>query len=90
MKQENCMIEKKLQDEIIEKNRNFTKGYRDDAPAYEEDFESDQQLQKPQPPLVKAAMCGEGDRVKLPFDFDKLDIKNDTVALFRDRHSSRV
>lgn len=90
MKQENCMIEKKLQDEIIEKNRNFTKGYRDDAPAYEEDFESDQQLQKPQPPLVKAAMRGEGDRVKLPFDFDKLDIKNDTVALFRDRHSSRV
>ena len=84
------MIEKKLQDEIIEKNRNFTKGYRDDAPAYEEDFESDQQLQKPQPPLVKAAMRGEGDRVKLPFDFDKLDIKNDTVALFRDRHSSRV
>ena len=32
------MIEKKLQDEIIEKNRNFTKGYRDDAPAYEEDL----------------------------------------------------
>ena len=28
------MIEKKLQDEIIEKNRNFTKGYRDDAPAH--------------------------------------------------------
>ena len=84
------MIEKKLQNEIIEKNRIFMKGYRDDAPAYEEEFESDQQLQKPQPPLTKAAMRGEAERTALPFGFNKLELKNDVTALFRDRHSSRV
>lgn len=84
------MIEEKLQKEIIEKNRIFTKGYRDDAPAYEEKFESDQQLQKPQPPLVKAPMRSEEARISLPFDFEELELKNDAVALFRDRRSSRV
>ena len=62
------MLEKNIQDELIKKGRAFIKGYRSDDP-YEEDFESDQDLKRPQPPLVKAAMRSETDRIILPKDF---------------------
>ena len=56
----------------------------------EEDFVSDQILQKPQPPLVKAAMRGEEARVALPRAFAELPYRRDFLDILRDRHSARV
>lgn len=83
------MLEESIQKEIIAKNRDFIKGYRD-ADPYMEDFESDQELKRPQPPLVKAAMAGDDAKTSLPRDFSGLAMKNQLVDLIRDRHSSRV
>lgn len=83
------MLDRNLQKGIIERNREFTKGYRENDP-YMEDFESDQDLKLPQPPLAKAAMAPEGNKVLLPRDFSSLSIKNDLVSLIRDRKSSRI
>ena len=83
------MLDPALQQQIIQKNRNFMKGYRQDDP-YQEDFVSDQQQRLPQPPLVKAAMRPETDRIPLPLDFSGLTMKNDLYALIRDRKSERV
>ena len=47
------MLDSKLQSDLIAKGRAFTHGYLENDP-YEADFESDQELKRPQPPLVKA------------------------------------
>ena len=65
------------------------KGYRKNDP-YLDDFVSDQQQRLPQPPLVKAPMRTESDRISLPLDFSGLSLKNDLLALIRDRKSERV
>lgn len=83
------MLNKSLQDEIIARNRDFTKGDQDQDP-YMEDFESDQDLKLPQPPLTKPAMADESARICLSMDFDGLEMKNDLISLIRDRHSARV
>ncbi len=83
------MLEPVLQKQIIEKNRNFMKGYRQDDP-YQEDFVSDQQQRLPQPPLVKAAIRPESEWISLPLDFSKLAMKNDLYALIHDRKSERI
>ena len=62
------MLEKIIQDELIRKGRAFIKGYTLDDP-YEEEFESDQDLKRPQPALVKAAMRPESERILLQKDF---------------------
>lgn len=51
------MLDEKLQSELIARGRAFTHGYIENDP-YEEDFQSDQELKRPQPPLVKAPMRG--------------------------------
>ena len=66
------MLDKGVQDKLIKKGRAFIKGYRSDNP-YEEAFESDQDLKRPQPPLVKAAMRQESDRIMLPKNFENLE-----------------
>ena len=83
------MLDKKIQKELIEKGRKFTKGYRENDP-YMEDFESDQALKRPQPPLVKPAMAADGNRIFLTKDFSALVMKNDLVTLIRDRRSARI
>ncbi len=83
------MLDPVLQQQIIDKNRDFMKGYRKDDP-YLDDFVSDQQQRLPQPPLVKAPMRTESDRISLPLDFSGLSLKNDLLALIRDRKSERV
>lgn len=65
--------------------RNWMKSDFDD-----EDFVSDQILQKPQPPLVKAAMRGEEARIALPRAFAELPYRRDFLDILRDRHSARV
>ena len=83
------MLDEALQRKIISENREFTRGYRDNDP-YEEAFESDQTLKRPQPPLVKAPMRGADARMALTRDFDGLVVKNDLVELLRDRRSTRI
>ena len=60
------MLDERIQKELIDKGRAFIKGYTDNDP-YEADFESDQDLKRPQPPLVKAAMRTEEDRIDYYF-----------------------
>jgi len=81
------MLEEKLQKQLIQTGRDFMKPYRANDP-YQADFQSDQQLRKPQPPLVKAAMTGTS--IELPRNFEDLDKKDDLLALIRDRRSTRV
>lgn len=83
------MLDEKIQSELIEKGRAFTRGYLADDP-YGADFESDQELKRPQPPLVKEPMRGPEARIPLPRDFDGLEMKNDLVGLLRDRRSARI
>lgn len=81
------MLDQKLQAEIIDANREFMKGDRENDPILE-NFESDQDQKKPQPPLVKAPMTDS--RIPLPMDFEALELKNDLLGLLRDRRSARV
>ena len=83
------MLNKDLQNDIIQKNRNFTKGYQDSDP-YMEDFESDQERKLPQPPLVKAPVTPRENWIPLSRDFSGLDLKNDLLSLIRDRRSARI
>ncbi|MFR8332455.1 MAG: hypothetical protein ACLU9S_08890 [Oscillospiraceae bacterium] len=76
------MLDETLQRSLISQNRDFMKGDREDDP-YMEEFESDQDLKRPQPPLVKAPMSCEEARVSLPRDFSSVPMKDGLVALIR-------
>ncbi|MCF0109990.1 MAG: SagB/ThcOx family dehydrogenase, partial [Erysipelotrichaceae bacterium] len=52
------------------------------------DFQSDQQLKKPQPPLVKAPMREE--KIQLPMDFSELDLNMNLTDILVARKSNRV
>ena len=54
----------------------------------EEDYESDQMLKKPQPPLVKAPMGEE--KVSLSREFESLPFHNSILQVLAQRKSSRV
>lgn len=81
------MLDEALQTKLIAQNREFIKGNRENDP-YMQEFESDQMLKRPQPPLVKGAMAET--KISLPRDFSGLAMKNQLVDLIRDRHSARV
>ena len=81
------MLEEKLQKQLIQTGRDFMKPYRADDPNRGL-FQSDQQLRKPQPLLVKEAMTEES--IELPRNFEDLEKKDDLLALIRDRRSTRV
>ena len=83
------MLDENIQRELIEKGRAFIKGYQSNDP-YEEEFESDQDLKRPQPPLVKAAMRPELERIVLPKNFEILEHSDDLLHVIRDRKSSRI
>ena len=82
------MLDPLIQQDLIEKGRRFTMGYRLDD-LYNEDFESDQMLKRPQPPLTKAPMRPEADAIALPMDFDGLTTATLTDILLA-RKSNRV
>lgn len=82
------MLEQKIQKELIAKGRAFLRGYRDNDP-YMEDFESDQDLKLPQPPLVKAPMAQDGNRI-LPKDFSELPMLHNLPQLIESRRSARI
>ena len=54
----------------------------------EEEFKSHQQLRLPQPPLVKTAVSDE--RIKLPMNFEDLNLGTDYVKMCYNRCSRRV
>ena len=83
------MLDEKVQKELIEKGRAFIKGHSE-KDAYREAFESDQELKRPQPPLVKAPMREKADRIYLPKDFDTLEYRKDVMDVIRDRKSHRI
>jgi SagB-type dehydrogenase family enzyme len=69
----------------IQEGRDFLK--YDDDPAWD-DYMTDQELHKPQPPLVKAPMRKE--RINLPADFENLAIENDFLKVINSRRSHRI
>ena len=83
------MLDKEIQNKLIEKGRDFMRGYRDNDP-YNEDFESDQDLKLPQPPLVKAPMAKDGNRIALPKDFTQLPMLHNLPQLIESRRSARI
>lgn len=54
----------------------------------DDDYESDQMLKKPQPPLVKAPMGGKV--TPLPRNFDELEMQRDILRVMYARRSHRV
>ena len=81
------MLDPKLQARIIQEARDFMKhGFK---PEFE-DFESDQDLKKPQPPLQKVSMQPEQPRVILPRIFEALGMQDSLLDLLLRRKSARV
>ena len=83
------MLDREIANRIINTGRDFMKGYGEHT-LYENEYQSDQELKLPQPPLVKAAMRPEENRITLTRDFSKLEMKNSLIDVIRDRKSSRV
>ena len=79
------MLDPEIQKKLIQEGRDFMKGYSN-RPF--DDFESDQELKLPQPPLVKAPMAEQA--MPLPRNFADLELQNDLIALLTERKSSRV
>lgn len=76
-------MNEKLKQELIQKGRNFLH-----YDATSEEFVSDQEKKLPQPPLVKDRMRDEA--IKLPTDFENLEINNDFMYIINNRKSNRV
>ena len=78
-------MDQKYIDTMIKTGRDFMKFSQEQESS---DFQSDQQLKKPQPPLVKATMTNS--RIDLPKDFDNLNMIHDFTRILTERKSSRV
>ena len=77
------MDEKKIQ-EITEKGRNFIRSFNE----WPEDYQTDQELKKPQPPLAKAPMSETA--IRLPVNYEDLAVDNDFLHVINSRASHRV
>lgn len=82
------MLPKDVQQQLTAQGRDFMKGYRENDP-YMEDFQSDQTLRLPQPPLCKAPMRGEAAQTALPMHFGELPM-GDFLSLIQKRKSRRI
>ena len=79
------MDENKIR-ELIEKGRaSLRVGYREDPYP---DYQTDQELKKPQPPLVKEPMREEA--INLPMYFEGIEIEKDFLTIVNRRSSHRV
>lgn len=79
------MDPKKIE-ERIQLGRSFITKFNNEEGT--EDYFTDQELKKPQPPLVKEAMTDN--ILDLPADFSSLDISNDFLHIINSRKSNRV
>ena len=73
--------------ERIKVGRDFIMKFND-VEGIPEDYETDQYMKKPQPPLAKAPVTDE--ITDLPKDFSSLDIDNDFLGIINRRKSHRV
>lgn len=81
------MLDPKLQAKTIQDSREFMKhNFKPEL----QDFESDQDLKKPQPPLQKPPMRPEQPAIKLPRDFETLGMQANLLELLIRRKSARV
>ena len=71
----------------IKAGRDFILKFSDEE-GLPEDYMTDQELKKPQPPLAKAPVTGQ--ITDLPKDFSILDIDNDFLGIINRRKSHRV
>lgn len=71
----------------IRLGRAFITKFSDDS-GIEENYASDQELKKPQPPLCKAPMTDSA--IDLPTDFSGLAVNNDFLQVINHRASHRV
>ncbi len=78
------MTEKEIQERIVTGRAFVRTGYQKNDP----DYQTDQQLKKPQPPLVKAPM-GEK-QIDLSLDFSGLEYEKDFLNIINSRSSHRV
>lgn len=78
------MMDEKEIRRLIERGRNFV---RPDENEYE-GYETDQNLKKPQPPLVKEAMTDNA--IDLPVNYQDLKINNDFLDVINSRSSHRI
>jgi SagB-type dehydrogenase family enzyme len=76
-------MDKSQIDQLIKIGRDFMK-----MPIEDPDYHSDQDLKRPQPPLVKAPMRKEA--IDLPIGFDQLRIEIDFLKIMNTRQSDRV
>ena len=74
-------------EERIKAGRAFVTRFGDEE-GIPEDYETDQELKKPQPPLAKAPVTAQ--ITDLPKDFSILDIDNDFLRIINRRKSCRV
>lgn len=77
------MDENKIR-ELIERGRNFVRSFNEEY----DDYETDQQLKKPQPPLTKERVSDTV--IALPHSFSGLAIDNDFLHVINSRKSHRV
>ena len=80
------MLDPEIQKKLINKGRNFMKSF---STSLYDDFESDQDLKLPQPPLVKAPMRPSDSAIDLPRNFEALKIENDLIKVLTQRRSHR-
>ena len=76
-------MDQKEIERLIKTGRDFCR-----MPKEDPEYQSDQELKKPQPPLFKEPMRKE--YRKLPTDFSKLKIENDFLKIINGRSSHRV
>lgn len=81
------MLDPKYQAKITQEARDFMK--HNEKPEFQ-DFESDQDLKLPQPPLQKPAMRPEQPAIVLPRDFEALTLQGNILDLLIKRKSARV
>lgn len=78
------MDEKTIQKKI-EEGRNFIRSFNEEE---DEEYYTDQDLKKPQPPLAKEALSDV--LVSLPVNYEDLDLDNDFLHVINSRKSHRV
>ena len=79
-------MDEKIIKKLIEEGRaSIRRGYETETYP---DYKSDQELKKPQPPLVKAPMRDEA--IQLPFDFEGIEKETDFLTIINSRSSHRV
>ena len=82
-------MDEKTIKELIQRGRDFLKSQTTmEKEQTEGDYKTDQELKRPQPPLVKAPMTES--RIDLPRNFESLKLEDSLLSLLLKRKSSRV